>query len=84
MDEAKVATLASQAIKTIRRVCNEDRMMGPKEWHGYAYSHAMAVLEVAYEATQSTGSAQLKDHISTLWNLAWDLTQTSYSYCEQD
>lgn len=84
MNEAKVATRASQAIKTIRRICNEDRMKGPKPGHHCAYSHAMAVIEIAYEATQSTGSLQLKDHIYVLWMLAWDLTESSYSYCEQD
>jgi hypothetical protein len=86
MTNGQLATLASGALRTIRRVIEEDRRHGPQAYMVPAYGHAWNVLDMLHAMTEADllKCDQLDDHIYILRGIAYDLRDGSPTFGYHD
>lgn len=80
MTNGKIATLASQATKTIRRIIEQDNKRGPSDWMVPAYAHAQHVLDMAYSMADARKCDKLSDHVYILRGVVSDLREDSHTF----
>ena len=84
MTNGRIATLASHAVETIRRIIEQDRMRGPSDWMLPAYAHAQQILDLAYSMADLKKCDKLSDHIYILRGIVCDLRDNSCTFGYQD
>ena len=80
MTSGQLATLASGALRTIRRVIEQDLRHGPQDYMVPAYSHAWNVLDMAYAMADVLKCDKLEDHVYILRGIAHDLRDGSPTF----
>jgi hypothetical protein len=84
MTNGQLATLASGALRTIRRVIEQELRHGPQAYMVPAYGHAWNVLDMVYAMADLLKCDKLEDHVYILRGIAYDLRDGSPTFGYHD